>query len=360
MSLTLPRKGRGTALQPDPRYDAWQRSVADDGWPAQADEDAAPRLATTLFPLHAKRIITHNRSPDVPFEQSINPYKGCEHGCVYCFARPNHAYLGLSPGLDFETRIGWKPDAPAKLQEELAAPGYRCRPIALGIDTDAWQPVERTLGLTRQVLEILSATRHPVSIVTKSALIERDLDLLSDLARDGLVQVMISITTLDAELARRMEPRAATPSRRLLTVERLHRAGVPVGVLFAPLIPALNDHEMEAVLGAARAAGAQAAGYGLLRLPHELKDIFGDWLARHFPDRAGHVHSLLRQLRSGSLNDSRFGSRMHGEGVFAELYRQRLQRLIHKLGFVGMPRPLNTALFTPPAAAPTSGQLPLF
>jgi DNA repair photolyase len=264
-------------------------------------------------------VIVRNQSPDVPFTQSINPYRGCEHGCSYCFARPGHAYLGLSPGLDFETKIVWKPDAPEILRKELAAPGYRCAPIALGISTDGWQPVERRLGLSRRLLEVLAETRHPVSIVTKSALIERDADLLADMARDHLVQVMFSITTLDPLLARRLEPRAASPARRLAAMDALHRAGVPVGVLFAPLIPALNDHELERVLEAARAAGAESAGYVLLRLPLELKALFEDWLHSHFPDRATHVLSLLRQLRGGQLNDSRFGHRMRGQGVFADL-----------------------------------------
>ncbi len=353
-------RGRGSRLNPDSRYADWQRTAFDDGW-ATDDADDAPRgPPTTLIVDRARSVIVRNASPDVPFAQSINPYKGCEHGCAYCFARPGHARLGLSPGLDFETRIAWKPDAPAVLRRELAAPGYRCQPIALGIDTDGWQPVERRLGLTRQLLEILAETRHPVSIVTKSALIERDVDLLADLARDGLVQVMLSITTLDPTLARKLEPRAASPARRLTTMARLHAAGVPVGVLFAPLIPAINDHEMESVLGAARAAGAESAGYVLLRLPHELKELFGDWLASHFPDRAGHVFSLLRQLHGGALYDARFGQRMRGAGVLAELYAQRLRRASGRLGLNRMRRELVTTAFRPPQPPRDERQLALF
>ncbi|HPI61506.1 PA0069 family radical SAM protein [Zoogloea sp.] len=354
MSPPAPPRGRGSRLNPDNRFTEWQRDAGDDGWL----EDAAPEAesgkgpTTTLILDQSRSVIVRNQSPDVPFTQSINPYRGCEHGCSYCFARPGHAYLGLSPGLDFETKIVWKPDAPEILRKELAAPGYRCAPIALGISTDGWQPVERRLGLSRRLLEVLAETRHPVSIVTKSALIERDADLLADMARDHLVQVMFSITTLDPLLARRLEPRAASPARRLAAMDALHRAGVPVGVLFAPLIPALNDHELERVLEAARAAGAESAGYVLLRLPLELKALFEDWLHSHFPDRATHVLSLLRQLRGGQLNDSRFGHRMRGQGVFADLYRQRMQRTCERLGFQRTHRPLNTEVFRPPPRGP--------
>ena len=354
MSPPAPPRGRGSRLNPDNRFTEWQRDAGDDGWL----EDAAPEAesgkgpTTTLILDQSRSVIVRNQSPDVPFTQSINPYRGCEHGCTYCFARPGHAYLGFSPGLDFETKIVWKPDAPEILRKELAAPGYRCAPIALGISTDGWQPVERRLGLSRRLLEVLAETRHPVSIVTKSALIERDADLLADMARDHLVQVMFSITTLDPLLARRLEPRAASPARRLAAMDALHRAGVPVGVLFAPLIPALNDHELERVLEAARAAGAESAGYVLLRLPLELKALFEDWLHSHFPDRATHVLSLLRQLRGGQLNDSRFGHRMRGQGVFADLYRQRMQRTCERLGFQRTHRPLNTEVFRPPPRGP--------
>jgi len=340
-----PIRGRGAASRPDGRFEQWRRAAFDDGW--TADEEAA-QPKTSLIVDTAKSVIVEARSPDIPFELSINPYRGCEHGCSYCFARPTHSYLGYSAGLDFETKILWKPDAPEVLRRELAHPRYRCRPIALGINTDAWQPVERKLGLTRRLLEVLCETRHPVSIVTKGALIERDIDLLADMARDDLVHVMFSITTLDRELARIMEPRAATPARRLDAMRRLHDAGVPVGVLFAPLIPALNDHEMEAVLEASRAAGASNAGYVLLRLPHELKDLFPEWLRQHVPGRAEHVLSVLRQMHGGQVYDSRFGQRMMGSGVFATLYRKRFELATERLGLNQTRHALNCAGFRPP------------
>jgi DNA repair photolyase len=342
-------------LRPDSRFARHQRETAEVEWPD--DEDAgAPR--TELFVDAAKSVITFNRSPDVPFDRSINPYRGCEHGCIYCYARPSHAFFDLSPGLDFETKIGCKPDAAALLRRELAHPDYRCAPIALGANTDAWQPVERRLAITRAILEVLAETRHPVTIVTKSALLERDLDLLAQMARDDLVQVLFSVTTLDDALARCMEPRAARPARRLAAMAQLAAAGVPVGVLFAPLIPALNDHEMEAVLAAAREAGAESAGYVLLRLPHELAQLFTDWLERHYPERAGHVLSLLAQLRGGRTNDPRFGHRMRGDGVFADLYRQRMQRACERLGLNRTRRELDTTRFRPPAQP--GAQLALF
>ncbi|TAH49857.1 MAG: PA0069 family radical SAM protein [Betaproteobacteria bacterium] len=344
---TLTPRGRGTGLRPDGRFLQWQRAAFDDGWPHD-DIDADRRIPTRLHIDHARSVITYNRSPDVPFDRSINPYRGCEHACVYCFARPSHAYLDLSPGIDFETQLFWKPDAAAVLRRELAQPGYRCAPIALGVNTDAWQPVERRTGLTRSILEVLLEARHPVSLITKSALIERDLDLLAEFARDDLVHVMVSVTTLDDELARRLEPRAARPGRRIETIRRLREAGVPAGVLCAPLIPALNDHALESVVEAACAAGADSAGYVVLRLPHELRTLFADWLARHVPDRARHVMSLIADLRGGALNDARFGHRMRGTGVLADLYRQRLHRLQRKHGIGRMRRELNTALFRPP------------
>ncbi len=355
--LALQPRGRGSTTHPDGRYLVHQREAFDDGW-NESEDEGAPRLDTQLLVDHARSVISYNNSPDVPFDRSINPYRGCEHGCIYCFARPSHAWLDLSPGLDFETRLFWKPDAPAVLRTELAAPSYRCAPIALGMNTDAWQPVERHTRLTRQILEVLLESRHPVSVITKSALIERDIDLLAALARDGLVEVTISITTLDDALARRLEPRAARPARRLETLRRLHEAGVPVGVLCAPLIPALNDHELEAVVEAAHAAGARSAGYVVLRLPLEVKPLLEDWLATHAPERAAHVMSRITQLRGGRANDARFGHRMRGEGVIAELYSQRLRRLQARLGMGRMRRGLNTALFCPPR--PTGPQLALF
>lgn len=325
---------------------------------------------TELFIDRARRVITYNQSPDVPFDRSINPYRGCEHGCAYCFARPSHSWLDLSPGLDFETKLFWKPDAATLLRRELAAPAYRCAPIALGVNTDAWQPIERRTQLTRQLLEVLLEARHPLSVITKSALIERDLDLLGALAERSLVNVMVSITTLDDELARRLEPRAPRPQRRLQTVRRLHAAGIPVGVLCAPLIPALNDHELEAVVHAAHAAGARSAGYVVLRLPYELKELFDDWLARHAPGRQRHVLSLLASLRDGRANDPRFGHRMRGSGPLAELYRQRMRLLQSRLGLQARLDALDCSQFRPPrldsaatqAAPPRAAgaQLPLF
>lgn len=343
---SLASRGRGSATRPDSRFLEWQREAADDGWPGDED-DQAPR--TQLLVDTARSVITYNTSPDVPFDRSINPYRGCEHGCVYCFARPSHAWLGLSPGLDFETRLFWKPDAATCLEAELAHRGYRPAPIALGVNTDAWQPVERHTGLTRQILQVLARYRHPLSVITKSALIERDLDLLTEMAGQGLVSVMVSVTTLQPELARRLEPRAASPARRLEAIRRIAAAGVPVGVVFAPLIPALNDHEMEAVLEAARDAGASSAGSVLLRLPHEVKDLFQDWLARHAPDRARHVMSLVAQMRGGRANDPRFGSRMRGEGVLAELQARRLALARRRLDLAGRSLELRCDLFVPPA-----------
>ena len=348
-----PLRGRGIASQPDNRYGAFSRLREDDGW-YREDAAAAP---TELIVDRAKHVITCNDSPDVPFRVSINPYRGCEHGCAYCFARPSHAYLGFSPGLDFETRIVYKPDAPQRLREELADPRYRPSPIALGINTDGWQPVERRLGLTRALLEVLAETRHPVSIVTKSALIERDIDLLADLARDNLVQVMFSVTTLDAELARRMEPRAATPQRRLRAMARLHESGVPVGVLFAPLIPALNDHEMENVLEAGASHGAESGGYALLRLPHEMRTLFGEWLEQHEPGRAEHVMSLMRQLHGGREYDASFGKRVRGEGALADLLAQRFRIVERRLGLNRTRRELATDKFVAPRTASAQGEL---
>jgi DNA repair photolyase len=349
-----PLRGRGALGNPDVRFAAWARRPFDDGWERPEEE---PPPATELIVDASKSIICRNDSPDVPFEQSINPYRGCEHGCAYCFARPSHAYLGFSPGLDFETRILYKPDAAALLRRELARPGYRPSPIALGINTDAYQPAERRLGITRALLEVLAECRHPVSIVTKSALIERDLDLLADMARDRLVQVMFSVTTLDPGLARCMEPRAASPARRLAALARVRAAGVPAGVLFAPLIPALNDHELEAVLGACRDAGASSAGYVLLRLPLELKPMFESWLAAHRPGRAAHVMSLMRQLHGGREYESGFGVRMRGRGAFADLIAGRFRLAARRLGLDGPLPALDGSRFAPPRPVPAQLEL---
>ena len=314
----------------------------------QRPEVAPPALRTTVTPEATRTIITRNDSPDVPFDRSINPYRGCEHGCVYCFARPSHAYLGLSPGLDFETRIISKPGAPDLLRKELAKPGYRCEPLALGANTDPYQPVERRLRITRRVLEVLAEHRHPVTIVTKSDLVLRDLDLLGPMATMRLARVMISVTTLDRALARRMEPRAATPERRLAAMRELTAAGVPAGVLSSPMILGLNDHELERILEASRAAGAVTAGYILLRLPHEIKDLFSEWLETHYPLKAPRVLALVRATRQGRLYDARFGARMKGAGPHAELLRRRFEVACRRLG-LDRDRPrLDTSLFRPP------------
>lgn len=349
-------KGRGALSNRTGRYETlvFEREPEDG---TELVDTGAP-LRTRLDIDTARRVISRNRSPDVGFDQSVNPYRGCEHGCAYCFARPTHAYLGLSPGLDFETRLFHKPDAPARLAEELAHSGYQCRPIALGINTDAYQPVERKTGLTRRLLEVFSAYKHPVSIVTKSALIERDLDLLSGLASEGLVQVFFSITTLDGHLARTLEPRAAAPSRRLEALSRLSEAGIPCGVLLAPIIPAINDHELESLLRRAREAGAQAAGYVMLRLPLEVKPLFTEWLEAYAPGRSGHVLSLLRQMHGGREYESEFGVRMRGRGPFADLIAQRFRMASRRERFDrGLPS-LDCSRFRVPPR--TGAQMDLF
>lgn len=340
-----PFKGRGAGSNPDNRFEQHSRERIDDGWGSLAQTEEAPR--TTLEVDTSRRVISYNQSPDVPFDRSINPYRGCEHGCVYCFARPTHAWLGLSPGLDFETRLYHKPDAPEQLRRELGRRGYTPAPIALGINTDAYQPVERRLGLTRRILEVLAESRHPLTIVTKSALIERDLDLLAPLAADNLCQVAVSLTTLDSQLSRRLEPRAAAPHRRLQTIARLSAAGVPVSVLVAPLIPILTDAELEALLEAAHAAGARDAGYVLLRLPHEVKDLFSDWLQMHEPLKAQHVLNRIRDCRGGRDYDAAFGARMRGTGIFADLLAQRFRKAYRRLDFPGTP-PLDCSRFRAP------------
>jgi len=328
-------KGRGTAANPANRFHQRHVEPFDDGWGAGEDQPQRPR--TTLLADSSRSLLVYNQSPDVPFDRSINPYRGCEHGCVYCYARPSHAYLDCSPGLDFETRIFHKPNAAALLREELGRPGYRCQPIALGVNTDAYQPAERDLKITREILQLLLEFRHPVGIVTKSALVERDLDLLSELAQHKLVHVTLSVTTLDRTLARTLEPRAAAPQRRLQTIRVLRQAGVPVGVLVAPVIPALNDAEIEAILASVRDAGAMSAGYVMLRLPHEVKDLFRDWLQQHQPLKAERVMNRIRDIRGGRDNDSRFGHRMHGNGVYAELIATRFRSALRRLGFSGLP-----------------------
>ena len=329
----------------------------DDGW-GIADEPLPP-LETTVQPEPPHSVITRNNSPDIPFEQSINPYRGCESGCVYCYARPSHQYMGLSAGLDFETRLFYKKNAAAHLREELSRRSYKCSAINLGANTDPYQPLERKLGVTRSILEVLAESHHPVTIVTKHALVARDIDVLSRLAAERLVKVFVSVTTLDDELKRRMEPRAASPRARLAAIGKLAGSGIPVGVMYAPVVPAINDHELEAVLDASAAAGATTAGYVLLRLPGEVKDLFFEWLDLHFPDRAQKVRNRIRELRGGRDNDPRFGHRMRGQGPWAELLRRRFEAACRKNGLVsGRSEPLTTELFRPPNRTP--GQMELW
>jgi DNA repair photolyase len=343
-----PRKGRGAVGNESGRFEREARVPVDDGW-GSLDEEPVP-LDTTYTRDTARSIIARNDSPDIPFDRSINPYRGCEHGCVYCFARPSHAYLGLSPGLDFESRIFVKEDAPALLRAELSKPGYACETIALGANTDPYQPAERKLEITRRILEVLREFRHPVGIVTKSALVARDIDILAEMARDRLAMVSVSLTTLDRTLARKMEPRAATPERRLETIAALTSAGIPVSVLTSPMIPALNDMELERLLEAAAERGAKGAGYTLLRVPLEIKELFEDWLATHAPNKAKHVMSLLRDTHGGKPYVSQWGTRMRGTGPYAEMLRIRFERACHRLKLNerrGLWR-LDTSQFRPP------------
>ncbi|NLC61720.1 MAG: PA0069 family radical SAM protein [Gammaproteobacteria bacterium] len=350
--------GRGSASFVDGRFQKQQVRLEDDGWDSlhALAEEQASRLETVVTAEQARTVVSRNQSPDIRFDQSVNPYRGCEHGCVYCFARPSHAYLDLSPGLDFETRLFAKTNAAERLRAELTKPSYRCSPIALGINTDGYQPIERDWGVTRQLLEVLAECRHPCSIVTKGALVTRDLDLLAPMAEQGLVSVYLSITTLDNRLSARMEPRAAAPHTRLATVRKLTEAGVPVGVLVAPVVPAITDSELEAILEAAREHGARSASYVLLRLPHELKEIWREWLQLHYPDRAAHVMSLVQQMRGGRDYDSAFGTRMRGQGPFADLIAARFARARRRLGFGPMPA-LDCSRFTPPRPDSPQGEL---
>jgi DNA repair photolyase len=322
-------KGRGARTNPDNRFEALAQEAFDDGWGTLTED--MPALRTTLTREAARSALSFNDSPDLGFDRSLNPYRGCEHGCVYCFARPTHAYLGLSPGLDFETRLLFKPDMPELLARELSRPGYVPRTVTLGANTDPYQPVERRLELTRRTLEVLERFGHPVSIVTKSAGVLRDLDILARMAQRDLARVYMSVTTLDAKLARAMEPRAASPLRRLEAMRQLAAAGVPVAVLAAPMIPGINDAELERILQASAEAGASTAGYVLLRLPLELRGLFEDWLARHYPERAARVLSLIRQTRGGALYDARFGQRQTGTGDYAQVLAQRFAIAIRRL-----------------------------
>jgi DNA repair photolyase len=355
-TFTQQIRGRGARSNATGRYESQVREAFDDGW--EAGDETPAQLATTVTAEKAKVIITRNDSPDIGFNASINPYRGCEHGCIYCYARPAHAYMGLSPGLDFESKLFFKPGAAGLLERELARPRYVPEVIHIGGNTDPYQPLERRLRVTRGVIEVLSRFNHPFSIITKSALILRDLDLIAPMAARNLVRVAISITTLDRKLARSMEPRAATPERRLATVKALSDAGVPVIVMFAPAIPALNDHEMEAVLERAAEAGARGAGLVSLRLPMEIADLFQEWLATDHPDRAKHVMSLVRQMRGGKTYDSRWGARMKGEGPIAALMSRRFKTAKARLGLDAPLPDLDLTQFRVPVTS--GGQLDLF
>ena len=351
----LPVKGRGAVSNRTGRYEPTVRERVDDGWGAPPEEETRPD--TRVIEDTSRTVIARNNSPDVGFDRSINPYRGCEHGCIYCFARPTHAYLGLSPGLDFETRILVKPDAAKLLEQELAKPGHRPAVIAMGTNTDPYQPLEKKLRITRSILEVLAKCNHPVGIVTKSALIQRDIDLLAPMAKLGLASATVSLTTLDPKLSRVMEPRAASPARRLETVRALSKAGIPTGVLVAPMIPALNDRELEKLLEAAADAGARTAGYVLLRLPLEIKDLFEEWLEAHFPGRAKHILSLVRSMRDGKLYQAEFGLRMTGSGPYADLLAKRFRLAASRYGFTRRDWQFNTSLFRPPV--PQGGQFRL-
>ncbi len=351
-----PTKGRGARTNTSGRYEPVSHEAFDDGW--TADDDVPAPLRTTLTPEHARTIITKNTSPDIGFDRSINPYKGCEHGCIYCYARPSHAWMGLSPGLDFESRLFFKPEGPRLLEQELAARKYVCKRIHIGGNTDPYQPVERTQKITRGLLEVLQRFNQPFSIITKSNLITRDVDILGPMGRDRLASAFVSITTLDRDLARTMEPRAATPVRRLDAVKRLADAGVPVGIGFAPVIPGLNDHELEAVLEAGAKAGATTAMYVTLRLPLEIKDLFQEWLADARPDRAARVMSLIRQTRGGKDYDADWSQRMKGTGPVADLISARFKAAVKRYGLEAPRHQLDETQFRVPADA--RPQLELF
>ncbi|MBB5747484.1 PA0069 family radical SAM protein [Brevundimonas variabilis] len=340
------RKGRGARTNASGRFEPVVHEAIDDGWTPQ--DALPPPLRTTLTPEHARTIITRNTSPDIGFDRSINPYKGCEHGCIYCYARPSHAWMGLSPGLDFESRLFFKPEGARLLEQELARPKYVCKRIHIGGNTDPYQPVEREQKVTRALLEVLQRFNQPFSIITKSHLITRDLDILGPMGRERLATAFVSITTLDRELARTMEPRAATPQRRLDAIRQLADAGVPVGVGFAPVIPGLNDHEMESVLEAAAKAGATTAMYVTLRLPLEIKDLFQEWLADARPDRAARVMSLVRQTRGGKDYDADWSQRMKGTGPVAELIATRFKAAIKRYGLDGKRHDLDVTRFRVP------------
>ncbi|WP_348645231.1 PA0069 family radical SAM protein [Methylobacterium sp. BTF04] len=349
------RRGRGATANPDGRFETTRREILDDGWESEAGP-TQPR--TEVSAERARTIISRNTSPDIAFDRSINPYRGCEHGCIYCFARPNHGYVGLSPGLDFETKLFHKPEAAALLERELSARAYTPGTIALGTATDPYQPIERRYRITRGVLEVLARFRHPVGIVTKSNLVTRDIDVLGPMAADGLVKVAVSVATLDPVLARRMDPRAPHPEKRLEAIRSLSAAGIPVMVIVAPIIPSLNDHEIETILERARDCGAREANHVLLRLPHELDDLVNDWFAEHYPGRQSHVMSLVRQARGGKAYDSSYRTRMTGSGAYADLVTRRMRLAKRRLGYATERLTLRTDLFTRGAAL--GAQLTLF
>src|SRR5450631_1820028 len=349
------RRGRGAQSNVSGRFEAEARVAFDDGWQSL---DELPPFKTTVTLDTARKVITRNDSPDIGFDRSINPYRGCEHGCVYCFARPTHAFLGLSPGLDFESKLFVKPEAAELLEKELAVPGYSPKVIAIGTNTDPYQPIERRYKVMRRILEVLDRAGHPVGIVTKSALVLRDLDILARMAERKLAKVALSVTTLDPELARKMEPRAATPMRRLETLRRLAQVGVPTTVMVAPVIPALNDMEIERILDAAQAAGVKEAGYVLLRLPLEVRDLFREWLMANYPDRANHVFKLIRETRGGKDYDSTWGKRMKGTGPYAWMIGRRFEMACEKLGLNASKISLSTEHFRAPK--PMTEQLSLF
>ena len=348
------RRGRGAGTNQSGRYEPLARVLVDDGWNSIDD---LPPLQTTVQEERARKIITTNESPDISFDRSINPYRGCEHGCAYCFARPTHAYMGLSPGLDFETRLFAKPNAANLLEKELAKPGYVPKTIAIGTNTDPYQPIEKRYRIMREVLEVLDAANHPVGIVTKSALVLRDIDILARMAERNLCKVALSVTTRDRRLARAMEPRASTPERRLGAIRLLSEAGIPTTVMVAPIIPALNESEIERILDAAHAAGAREAGYVLLRLPLEVRDVFKEFLEREYPDRAKHVMSVIRSMRGGKDYDATWGTRMKGDGPHAWQIGRRFEIACRRLGLNASRLSLRTDLFKPPV--PEGGQLQL-
>jgi DNA repair photolyase len=350
-------KGRGAQSNDSSRFVDHRKVSFDDGWHTNR-EDADSVVPTEVYVDQSKSILTRNNSPDIPFNLSINPYKGCEHGCAYCYARPTHAYLDLSPGLDFETKIFAKPNAALLLRKAFDKSRYKPEVIALGANTDPYQPIERKLQITRQLLEVMRAYQHPVAIITKSALIERDIDILADMAQRHLVQVAVSVTTLDHELSRRLEPRAASPKRRLQTISRLTEAGIPVNVLFAPVIPMLNDNELEDLLSASRDAGMQSAAYVMLRLPHEVKDLFQQWLQTHYPLKAKHIMNIIRDMRGGKDYDAQFGVRQTGQGAYADLFAQRFALMRKKINIDRPGVSLDVSLFKRPVTE--SAQLEMF